>query len=150
MAGMQFVVLAAIVCVAASLVIRRNRERARNAPLRSEIEARVCFEAVLDRVSRLGTGGLGGTRSRWFPLRGPKRLVVGADAFMVCAPLALREFVFTGRESSTALARFRLADRDWIVITGQAGGRQVQLAILPDNLPDAWHALAGTGAALVP
>ena len=146
---MEFVVLAAIVCVAAGLVIRRNRERARNAPLRSEIAARVCFEAVLDRVSRLGTGGFGGTQGRWFPLRGPKRLVVGTDAFMVSAPLALREYVFTGRESSIALTRFRPADRDWIVITGQAGGRQVQLAITQDNLPDAWHALAGTGAALM-
>jgi hypothetical protein len=35
------------------------------------------------------------------------------------------------------------------MITGQAGGHQVQLAITGDNLPDIWQALAGTGAALV-
>jgi hypothetical protein len=42
---------------------------------------------------------------------------------------------------------FRLADRDWIVITGPADGSQVQLAITTDNLLDVWQALAGTGAA---
>jgi hypothetical protein len=42
----------------------------------------------------------------------------------------------------------RLVGRDWIVITGEAGGRQVQLAITRDNLLDVWQALAGTGAAL--
>jgi hypothetical protein len=35
------------------------------------------------------------------------------------------------------------------MITGQAGGRQVQLAITGDNLPDIWRALAATGAALM-
>jgi hypothetical protein len=38
---MEFVVLATIVCVVGCLVIRRNRERARNAPLRREIGAGV-------------------------------------------------------------------------------------------------------------
>jgi hypothetical protein len=47
------------------------------------------------------------------------------------------------------LATAVLVVRDWIVIIGQAGGREVQLAITPDNLPDAWQALAGTGAALL-
>jgi hypothetical protein len=69
---------------------------------------------------------------------------------MVSAPQALREFVFTGRESSIAFTQMpsRLADRDWIVITGQADGSQVQLAITTDDLADVWQALAGTGAAL--
>ncbi len=130
---------------------RRNRERGRNAPLRAEIEAQVRFETNLYRASILGTGGFGGTRGYWIPLRGPKRLIVGTYAFTVSAPQALREFVFTGRESSIAFTRMpaRLVDRDWIVITGQAGGRQVQLAITQDNLLDVWQALAGTGAALV-
>ena len=130
---------------------RRNRERGRNAPLRAEIEAQRCFETILYRTSILGTGGFGATRGYWIPLRGPKRLIVGTDAFMVSAPQALREFVFTGRESSIAFTRMpsRLLDRDWIVIAGQAGGRQVQLAITQDNLLDVWQALAGTGAALV-
>ena len=146
---MEFAGLAMMVCVAVCLVMRRKRERSRNALLRSEIEARVCFETTLDRVRKLGTGGLGGTRGVWISVRGPKRLVVGTDAFMVSAPQALREFVFAGRESSIAMTRmpFRLADRDWIVITGQADGSQVQLAITTDNLLDVWQALAGTGAA---
>jgi hypothetical protein len=130
---------------------RRSRERGRNARLRAEIEAQRCFEAVFYRASILGTGGFVGTRGYWIPLRGRKRLIVGSDAFMVSAPQALREFVFTGRESSIAITRMpsRLADRDWIVIAGQAGDRRVQLAITQDNLLEAWQALAGTGAALV-
>ena len=141
-----------IIGVAAFLFTRRSRERARNAPLRGEIERQVCFETGLHRASILGTGGFGGTRGYWIPLRGPKRLIVGTDAFIVSAPQALREFVFTGRESSIAFAQMPsgLAIRDWIVITGQADGRQVQLAITQDNLPNIWQALAGTGAALVP
>ncbi len=133
----------------AYMFMRRNRERARNTPLRGEIEACVCFETILDRVSILGTGGFGGIRGQWFPLRGPKRLIVGTDAFMMSAPQALREFVFIGRESSIAFSQApsRLVDRDWIVITGQAGGREIQLAITRDNLLEVWQALAGTGAA---
>ena len=147
---MGFVVLAVIVCGIAGLVIRRNRERSRNAPLRSEIEARVCFETTLRRVCKLGTGGLGGTRGVWIDVRGPKRLVVGTDAFRIFAPQALSEFVFIGRETSIALTQMRFgpAGRDWIVIKGQADGRQVQLAITQDNLMDIWQALAGTGAAV--
>jgi hypothetical protein len=145
---MEFVVLAAIVCVAVYLLAQRNRERSGNAPLRSEIRAQVRFETTLDRVSRLGTGGLGGTRGAWIPLRGSKRLTVGTDAFMVSAPLALREFVFTGRESSIAFSQMPSgpAERDWIVITGHTEGSQVRLAITTDNLPDVWQALARTGA----
>jgi hypothetical protein len=130
------------------LFIRRNRERAGNAPLRGEIEARVCFETTLDRASILGTGGFGGTRGVWIRLRGPKRLIVGADAFMVSAPQALRDFVFRGSESTIAFGQAVNPD-DCIMITGQAGGRQVQLAITGDNLPDIWRALAATGAALM-
>ncbi len=131
------------------LLMRRNRERSGNAPLRAEIEAHVCFESILYRASVLGKGGFGGTRGYWIALRGPKRLIVGNDAFMISAPQALRQFVFTGRESSIAFTQVpsRLVVRDWIVITGQAGGRQVQLAITQDNLMDAWQALAATGAA---
>lgn len=137
----------------AYMFMRRNRERAWNAPLRGEIESQVCFETILDRVSILGTGGFqGGNRGYWIPVRGPKRLIVGTDAFMVSAPQAFREFVFTGRESSIAFTRMRRRavdrERDWIVITGWASGRQVQLAITQDNLPDIWQALAGTGADL--
>ena len=84
-------------------------------------------------------------------MRGPKRLIVGTDTFMISAPQALREFVFTGRESSIALTQmgFGPTGQDWIVIKGLAGGGEVQLAIAAHgNLTDVWQALAGTGAAL--
>ena len=54
------------------LFTRRNRERDRNAPLRGEIEAQVCFKTTLDRLSVLGTGGFGGTRGVWISVRGAK------------------------------------------------------------------------------
>ena len=137
-----------IIGVLVYIFMRQNRERARNAPLRDEIAAGVCFETTLDRASFLGTGGFGGTRGVWIRSRGPKRLVVGTDAFMVSAPQALSEFVFRGSESSIAFGQAVSPD-DCIMITGQAGGRQVQLAITGGNLPDIWQALAGTGAAFV-
>jgi hypothetical protein len=123
-----------------------------DASLHNQIEAGARFQTRLYRASVLGTGGFGGTRGAWIPLRGPKRLTVGTDAFMVCAPLAGREFAFTARESSIAVSQAPslLVNRDWIVITAQAGGRQVRLAITRDNLPEVWQALAGTGVALVP
>jgi hypothetical protein len=143
---MPFVVIGGILY----LFMRQNRERTANAPLRGEIQARVRFATKLDHVGILGTGGFGGTRGQWIRLRGPKRLVVGADAFMISSPQALREFVFTGRESSIRFSQVpsRLVQRDWIVIAGQVSGRQVQLAITKKaGLPDIWQALAGTGAA---
>ena len=132
------------------LFMRRNGERARNAPLRGEIEARVCFQTILYRASIFETAGFGSPRGQWIPLRGPKRLIVGTDAFMVSAPQALREFVFRGCESSIAFSQApsRIVNRDWIVITGHGAGCQVQLAITQDNLPEVWRALAGTGASL--
>src|ERR1700693_5435295 len=80
----------AIPCVVVYLLARQHREREGNAPLRDEIGERVFFRAPLYRASVLGTGGFGGTRGVWIRLRGPKRLTVGADAFMVSAPLASR------------------------------------------------------------
>jgi hypothetical protein len=145
--------LAAVVIVGGVyLMMRRYRlERAGNAPLRAEIAAQVRLATPLDRVSKLGTGGFGGTRGYWIPVRGPKRLVVGADSFMISAPQALREYVFTGRDSAIALSRMRygLADRDWIIIAGTVGDREVQLAITKkDGLSDIWQALAAAGVAL--
>jgi hypothetical protein len=150
--AIQFVVTLAIACGIVYIFVRRNRERDRNAPLRSEIEAGVSFRARLDHASVLGTGGFGGTRGVWIALRGPKRLTVGADGFVVSAPQALREFVFTGRDSSIAVSRApsRIVNRDWIVITRTDGGRQLGLAITKDNLPEVWQALAGTGVTLAP
>jgi len=71
------------------MFMRRDRERARNAPLRAEIEAQVCFKTTLYRASILGTGGFADTRGYWASLRGPKRLIVGTDAFMISAPQTL-------------------------------------------------------------
>ena len=148
---MGLLIFAVVVCGVAGLIVQRNRGRARNAPLRGEIEAQVRFETDLGHLCKLGTGGFGGTRGVWINVRGPKRLTVGTDAFMISAPQALREFVFTGRESSIALTQMRFGPvgRDWIVITGQDGGRQVQLAIMPNGtVMDVWQALAATGAEL--
>ena len=142
-----------IIGVILYLYRRRNRERARNAPLRGAIEAGVSFEIALDRVCKLGTGGFEGTRGVWIDVRGgAKQLVVGTDAFMISVPQALREFVFSGRESSISLTQMRFGPvgRDWIVIRDLADGSQVQLAVTaPVNLMAAWQALAGTGAALM-
>ena len=148
----EFVFAVAILGGIASLFVRRSRERGENAPLRNEIEAGASYRAPLRRASVLGTGGFGGTRGVWISLRGPKRLTVGADAFMVSAPQALREYVFTGRDSSIALSQApsRIVDRDWIVITRRDGGRQLRLAITGDNLPEVWQALAGTGVTQAP
>ena len=148
----EFVFAVAILCGIAHLFVRRSRERAENAPRRNDIEAGASFLAPLNRASVLGTGGFGGTRGVWISLRGPKRLTVGADAFMVSAPQALREYVFTGRDSSIARSQApsRIVGRDWIVITRRDGDRQLRLAITADNLPEVWQALAGTGVTLAP
>jgi hypothetical protein len=130
------------------LAMRRRRERDGNAPVRDAIDGQVTFQVPLRRASVLGTGGFGGTRGWWISLRGPKRLTVGTDAFMVSAPQALREFVFIGRDTSIALSRAPsgVADREWIVITRRGGGREQRVAITADNLSAVWQALAGTGA----
>jgi hypothetical protein len=143
---MSFVVIGGIMY----LLMRRNRERFTNAALRGEIQARTGLSTSLDHVSILGTGGFEGTRGQWIHFKGPKRLVVGADGFMISLPGASREFAFTGRESSIASSQARsgLARRDWIVITGEAGGRQVRLAITKKSgMLEIWQALAETGAA---
>jgi hypothetical protein len=146
----QVVVPAILVAAWVQLFRRRHRERAGNAPLRGEIKSQVVFETTLHRASVRGTGGFGGRPGSWYPLRGPKRLIVGTDAFMVSAPQALREFAFAGRESTISYTpiRYHLETRDSIVTTGPTGGSQVQLAITGDNLMAAWQALEATGAAI--
>jgi len=64
----------AIVAVIVYAFMRESRDRARNAPLRFDIEMRVCFSTALDHAMILGTGGF------WIALKGPKRLVVGTEA----------------------------------------------------------------------
>jgi len=137
-----------ILAFLAFVVRRQYREHVRNIPLRDEIEAGVCFEMTLDRVRVLGTSGL--ADGQWLPVMKnlPKRLVVSTDAFMVSSPFL--EYVFRGCESSIAFSRApsRGASRDWIVITGQKGDRQVQVAVTKkDGLQQIWQALARTGAA---
>ncbi len=142
----------AVIALVAYSFIRQSRERTINAPLRGEIEARVCFETSLDHARKLGTGGFEGTRGMWIAKRRPNRLVVGTDAFMVCSPFG-RGYVFRGCESSIALSQEPsfIVNRDWIVITGQTGARQVRLAVTKkDSLPEIWQALAGAGAAPEP
>jgi hypothetical protein len=125
-----------------------SRRRARNAPLRREVEAQVCFATTLDRASILRKSAFSGTRGLWSPLQGPRRLTVGTDAFIFSAPNALREFYFPGRDCSIAFSQApsRFVNRDWIVITGQADGRVVRLAIAGDNLQEVWQALTAAGA----
>lgn len=142
-----------IIGVTVYMYVRRNRERARNAPLRSEIEARVRFTSYLDVVLMPGTGGLGGARGHWIPVMkgGQKRLVVGTDAFMVTGPFG--EYVFRGCESSIEFSQApsRINKRDWIIITGQHGTQQVQLAVTRNgSMTQIWKALAATGAAQGP
>jgi hypothetical protein len=141
--------IAAVLCIPVYLFVRLHRDRTRNAPLRGEIEARVCFDTRLSHVRILGTGGFRGTRGQWISLRGQTRLIVGTDAFMIEASQALREYVFTGRDSSIAFseAPSRIGDQGWIIITGQAGGLPVRIAISHHNLPEVWRALARTGVA---
>jgi hypothetical protein len=138
-----------VVGILAAAGIQQYRESARNAPLRAEIEVAACFEISLDRVRLLWTGGYK-DRGRWIPIMKnlSKRLVIGPDAFMVRSPGA--EYVFRGCESSIEFSQepSRADSRDWIVITGQNGGRQVQLAITKKSgMQEIWQALAGTGAA---
>ena len=74
---MEFVVTLAIACGIVYLFARRNRERNENVPLRNEIEARVTLRTSLHRASVLGTGGFGGTRGMWIPLRGRRSRLYG-------------------------------------------------------------------------
>jgi hypothetical protein len=132
-------VMAIIICA----FIRESRDRARNAPLRFDIEMQVCFSTALDHAMILGRGGY------WIAIKGPKRLVVGTDAFMVVSSLGAA-YALRGCESSIAFSQepSRVVTRDWIVITGQNGAREVQLAVTrKGSLPEIWQALTGTGAA---
>jgi hypothetical protein len=125
-----------------------NRQRARNAGLRNEKETQVRFATNLDRASILHTKQLFGG-PHWVSLQGPRRLTVGADAFIFSAPNALTEYVFKGCECSITISQApssMFVKRDWIVITGQHRGRDVELAISHDDLWEIWRALAGAGA----
>jgi hypothetical protein len=126
-----------------------RRQRGGTAGLRGEVEAQAHFATTLDGASIRGKG-FGG--SGWLPMQGPQRLIVGADAFIFSAPNSLKQYVFRGNECSIAFSQApsRFANRDWIVITGQSGGRNIQLAVTHrDSLQKIWQALAGTGAAQV-
>jgi hypothetical protein len=131
----------------ASTLRWRSRQRARNAPLRSEIEVQVCLATTLKYASIL-RAGVAPIFGGWLPLLGPNQLIVGTGAFIVSTS-ALGEFVFRGRECSISFSQApsRFVSRDWIIIARKANGRPVQLAITHDNLPAVWQALAGTGAA---
>jgi hypothetical protein len=155
------VILAPLAILSALMVagrrVSRNRQRARIAPhMRSEMEARECFTTPLTDVSIFGPGRFAGNLRHWVPLPAPRWLVVGTDAFIVSVPNAASgaggpELVFRGCECSITYSRApsRLGNCDCIIITGPAGHGQVRLAISRGNLLEIWHALAGTGAALV-
>jgi len=149
MSLIPLLLLPLIIGVFVYMVVQRGRERARNAPLRAEIAAQRSFATNLDRVAAFKANGFGGgTRGYWIVARGyPKQLIVGTNAFMVSIPY--REYVFRGSESSIAISQepSRMITRDWIIITGRQGTRQVDLAISRSNaLPEIWAALAQAGA----
>ena len=54
---------------------------------------------------------------------------VGSGATLEESEQALREYVFTGRDSSIALSQApsRIVNRDWIVVTREDGDRQLRL-----------------------
>ncbi len=147
-----------IACILISLGLRvvLRRQRPRTAALRNEIGAEVRFETNLGAVRVYKTNGnLWGAGRSWFSLRGPARLIVGADAFAIFAPKSFSEYAFRGRECSIFLSQApssQFRKRDWIVISGlgitpPGTGGQAQLAISNDNLWEIWRALAAAGAA---
>jgi hypothetical protein len=121
-----------------------NRLRGKNAELRGEIEAQARFAVTLDRARIHRSGGRG-----WLPVQGPVQLIVGTDSFIFSAPRAFGDCAFRGSECSIKVSRapVRFGGRDWIIVTGQDGGRRVQLAISHRDLMNVWQALAATGAA---
>jgi hypothetical protein len=146
--------VAAVVLWGGMRVVLR-RQRARTGPLRTEIEAGIQFDTVLDAARVYKTNGnLWGSDRSWFTLPGPARLTVGADAFIVSAPGAFAEYAFRARECSISLSQVPsplFQPRDWIVINGTGitplgGGRQAQLAISDEDLWEIWRALAAAGA----
>jgi hypothetical protein len=151
---MDLLRLLATACIAYALIwagtrIWLNRRRGRTAGLRGEIETQACFTTTLDGASIRGKGFGGGG---WLPMQRPQRLIVGPDAFIFSAPNSLKEYVFRGSDYTIAFseAPSRFVKRDWIVITGQSGGRNIQLAVSHrEKLHEIWQALARTGAAPV-
>lgn len=156
----QLAIWAPLVIIYALMVAGRRaariRQRDRLAPqLLSEIEAQECFRTPLKDVSIFGPGRFAGNLRHWVALPAPRRLIAGTDAFIISVPSAARggggpELVFRGRECSIAYSQApsRLGNRDCIIITGPGRHGQVKLAVWHDNLPEIWHALARTGAAL--
>jgi hypothetical protein len=77
------------------------------------------------------------------------RMVVGGTLALLAVSLGA-SYAFNGRESSIAFGQqpSYVANRDWIIITGQNGTRQLQLAVTrKGSLPEIWQALANAGAA---
>ena len=113
------------------LFMRQNRERTANAPLRGEIQVGVFRRRDLIMPACSARADLGVPAARGSALRGPKRLIVGADAFMISCPRPSANMYLpdASHPSRFSQAPSRIVQRDWIIITGQVGGRQVQLAI---------------------
>ena len=143
-------------CVAAGFVFIYGRiwlRRHREAPLRRELRAReVTFRTVLDRVKVADSGGW----PKWAEVSAPMGLFVRGDAIEVSSSVApLRivmglEYYLLAAGTSIELSRSpsRIYRRDWIVLTGQQAGEDIQLAITTTNddaLLQAWNALVTAG-----
>ena len=128
---MGFVVLAAIVCVAAGLVVRRNRERARNAPLRG---------AILERavVRRLPDGAVltarGAPAAEW--------VGVAAGAVRVSSvSLSGKQITLTYVEPGTWFGDIALFDGSWECVDAAPGSEIVFSARLDMGIPSLADAL---------
>ena len=144
-------------CVAAGFVFIYGRiwfRRHREAPLRREVRTRnVTFGTVLDRVKVSDSGGW----PKWVEVSAPMGLFVRGDAIEVSSSVApLRvvmglEYYLPAAETSIEMSRSpsRIRRKDWIVLTGRQGGKDIQVAITTTNhhaLLQAWNALFTAGA----
>ena len=145
------------VCVAAGFVFIYGRiwlRRHREAPLRRELRTRdVTFQAVLARVKVSDSGGW----PKWVEVSAPMGLFLRGDAIEVSSSVAVLrvvmglEYYLPAAGTSVELSRWpsRVYRKDWIVLTGQQAGREIQVAITTANdhmLLQAWNALVTAGA----
>ncbi len=97
-------------------------------------------------------------REWWTGTSSWMELVVRVDAFEVLCPLRLvrvvlgLEYYFKARETTIRVTRAPsgILKRDWIVVTGQRLGQEIQLAIAQSTyrggILDAWNALLRAGS----
>lgn len=147
-------VLAVVVAVGVAVSFGRIwLRRHKDAPLRREVRAQdVIFRTELEYVKMTPN------REWWTGTSSWMELVVRVDAFEVSCPLRpVRvvlglEYYFKARETTIRVTKAPsgILKRDWIVVTGQRLGQEIQLAIAQSTyrggIPDAWNALVRAGS----